>query len=277
MATAAILVLSLFLAFASTEAFNITRLLSQYSDFSNFNDYLTQTKLADSINRRQTITVLAVDNGAVSSLSGKSPDLIKKVLSLHVILDYYDIDKIKKLSNKSTILTTLFQSTGVAVNKQGFLNVTRFASGEVRFGSAVKGSSLDAQLIKKVAAQPYNLSVLQVSSVIYPTGIEDIKFTPTPPPPRANAPRKSLSPAKAPAPASDSPSDAKAPVEGPSRDADTPASSPPSPVADGPAGDSTGDADAPGPEGPSASSATRVAFSAFFALAMGFFSSWAEF
>lgn len=138
-ASPSLLFFSFFLLFHSSTAFNITKILGQYPDFSTYNDYLTQTQVAAAINQRQTITVLVVDNSAVSRLSGKSIDEIKKILSLHVVLDYYDLPKLQKLSNKTSLLTTLFQSSGLAIGEQGFLNVTDLSTGAIAFGPATKG------------------------------------------------------------------------------------------------------------------------------------------
>ncbi|KAJ9178884.1 hypothetical protein P3X46_010731 [Hevea brasiliensis] len=216
---------SFFLLFSTVSTFNITRILSNYSDFGNFNDMLSRTQLADAINSRRTITVLAVDNGNVSPLNGLSSDVQKRVLSLHVILDYYDLAKLQRLSKKSAILTTLYQSTGQAGGKEGFLNVTDMGGDQVAFGSAVAGSSLNANLVQSVTAQPYNISVLQVSSLIMPESVtKSNTSTKTPSPAKAPAPSK----AKPPAPASDM---APAPADADSPTADTPSNSP-SPAAD---------------------------------------------
>ncbi|KAF8364797.1 hypothetical protein HHK36_033226 [Tetracentron sinense] len=292
-----LLFLFFFLLFSSATSFNITKLLGQYPEFKTFNDYLTQTQLASEINRRQTITVLAVDNTALSSLSGVSTDVIKKVLSLHVVLDYFDADKLQKLSNKTALLTTLFQASGGATAQEGFLNVTDLSTGGVSFGSAVKGSTLGAKLVKSVAAQPYNISVLQISAAIIPSGIENSNSPPpstapvaTPSPTKAPSSSK-VPPAKAPsaaspksadapAPSDDSsaaPSDADAPsnadADAPSdapAGVDSPLSSPPSPGdADGPTGDlPAGGPSAPGPSRPH-SSGTRVAFGTCLTVIIG--------
>ncbi|CAH2053887.1 unnamed protein product [Thlaspi arvense] len=152
--------------YTSSNSFNITNMLSQNDDFSTFNKLLSQTQLASTINERQTITVLALSNDALSSLSDQSTADIKRILSLHVVLDYYDIKKLKNLNNKTVILTTLLQSSGQAKGRQGFLNATVLKNGDVVFGSAVPGSILDAQLIDSVASQPFNISVLHISNAI---------------------------------------------------------------------------------------------------------------
>ncbi|KAI6681074.1 hypothetical protein NL676_034955 [Syzygium grande] len=255
---------------SAASAFNITRLLSQYPEFSTFNEFLNQAKLYEQINHRQTITVLAVDNSAIGSISGKPLDVLKRILSSHVVLDYYDVDKLQDLSKKSTLLTTLYQTSGTAVNQQGFLNVTKLNGGDIVFGSAVKGADLDAKLVKAVAAQPYNISVLQVSSPIIAPGIDKANAT-TPSTSPAATPKKAptSSPAKAPvvaetpdsseAPAAEEPA-ADAPADAP--EADTPASSPPAPASDA-------DADAPAP---AKSSSSRVASHVAVGIVMGLLS-----
>ncbi|KAJ0263899.1 Fasciclin-like arabinogalactan protein 14 [Hirschfeldia incana] len=164
--------LTLFFFFASTflytssNSFNITDILNQNNEFSTFNNLLTQTNLASTINSHQTITVLALSNDAMSFFSSQSTEDNKISLSLHIILDYYDIKKLRSLSKKSVILTTLFQASGQAKGLQGFVNATVMNNGDVVFGSAVRGSILDAKLIDSVATHPYNISVLHISSYI---------------------------------------------------------------------------------------------------------------
>lgn len=217
------LLLGLSLLIHTANAFNITKMLEKFPDYSMFNNYLTETKLASEINSRKTITILAVDNGNMGSLSGKSsPSLLKNILSIHVILDYYDMPKLQKLSEDSVLLTTLFQSSGVARNHQGFVNVTKLGSNNIAMGSAVPGAPLGSSLVKPIVAQPYDISVLQVSNVIVPPGIENTTATPAkaPAPSRARAPKKSVAPApeSEESPVADEPSPADAPA-----DDDTPA------------------------------------------------------
>ncbi|KAJ9702187.1 hypothetical protein PVL29_004095 [Vitis rotundifolia] len=301
-----LLFLSSFLLFSSAaQAFNITRLLGQFPDFSTFNSYLSQTNVSIGINRRQTITVLAVENGAIAPITGKSLDDIKNILRLHVILDYYDDAKLHKLSNKTALLTTLLQATGQANGQHGFLNVTELSSGQVVFGSAVAGSGLQAKLVKTVASQPYNISVLQISTPILAPGVGGVVAVPVTPPPSgspAAAPKAAEGPgaskttpspapstpppakapsAEAPAPSDDSaeaPSDADAPAaDGPEADApaaDAPLSSPPMPAADGPIADGPV-ADGSHADAPSAhrtSGATQVAIGTCLAVVMPFVS-----
>ncbi|XP_050219960.1 fasciclin-like arabinogalactan protein 3 [Mercurialis annua] len=249
---------------SSSTAFNITRILANYPDFSTFNNLLTQTGLAQQINTRQTITVLAVSNSGMGAVSGKPIDVVKRILGAHVILDYYDQPKLQKIQKKSSILTTLYQTTGMADTQQGFLNVTKTPNGII-FGSAVKGSQVTASLEGSVAAQPYNISVLQVSSIIEAPGIENMAPPPPPAPKKAPAPAPTKS-AKTPAPVAEEPTADDSPTEAPTPaadapDADAPGSSPPEPNTP-PADDSPAAA-------PAASSALHNVVSSGVALAMG--------
>ncbi|KAL0553261.1 hypothetical protein IC582_007150 [Cucumis melo] len=248
-----------FLLFSAASAFNITKLLSQFPDFTNFNDLLTQTKLADDINNRKTITILAVDNGAISGISGKPLDVVKRILSVHVILDYYDVQKLGKLSSdNTTVLTTLYQTSGAATNQQGFLKVTLINEGEVAFESAVKGATADSKLVKSVASQPYNISVLQITSPIQVPGIDakPTNSTTAPPPSKSSSPAGS--PKEAPVPSAETPV-AKSPKAAKSPKSDAPVSSPPKPEADSPdAAGGDADASAPGPSDSSPSSGGRL-------------------
>jgi hypothetical protein len=155
---------------SSAASFNITRLLGEFSDFSTFNDLLSQTKLAEEINRRQTITVLAVDNGGAGDISSLPSDVQRKVMAMHVVLDYYDAAKLEAIRGTSATFTTLFQSSGQATDRTGFLNLTKRDDGDMVFGSAEPGAQQASRMVKSVASRPYNVSVIQVSAAIVPPG-----------------------------------------------------------------------------------------------------------
>ncbi|KAJ6679518.1 FASCICLIN-LIKE ARABINOGALACTAN PROTEIN [Salix purpurea] len=153
-------------------AHNITDILSGFPEYSEFNKYLTQTKLADEINTRQTITVLALNNGAMSALAAKHPlSVIKNALSLLVVLDYFDPTKLHQISKGSTLSTTLYQTTGNAPGNLGFVNITDLQGGKVGFGSAAPGSKLESSYTKSVKQVPYNISILEISQPIIAPGI----------------------------------------------------------------------------------------------------------
>ncbi|KAL7114351.1 hypothetical protein ACP275_04G115700 [Erythranthe tilingii] len=296
------LFLSFFLVFHinANNAFNITQILGQYPDFSSFNTYLTQANLAGDINSRQTITVLVVENSNTSPLSGLSPDALKSILSVHVVLDYFDAPKIQKLSNTSTTVTTLFQASGLARGQQGFLNITHATADSISFKSAVAGATTVSSLVKSVASQPYNISVLQVSNVIVPpeptnstsnnstssspppstapSTAPSASKTPPPPPPTTVSPSKS--PSAAPPTSSPVPSASEAPTEAATPAAASPGSAPTAadaPAADAPAADApaaaTADApaaaDVPPSDHPSADgTALQIGVCVFFTLVL---------
>ncbi|QCD99609.1 fasciclin-like arabinogalactan protein 3 [Vigna unguiculata] len=219
-----LLCIAILLALSSAiDGFNITELLEKYPDLSSFNRYITEAKLADQINSRNTITVLAVENGAISSIAGKPPAVIKAIISTHIILDYYDEKKLVEVHPSHPQLTTLFQSTGLAVKQQGFLNVSLIGEGEIAFSPA--GTSDYSELVKTVVTEPYNISVLQIAKPIIAPGIDNETQLAQPPqaakasPPTgtAKAPAPSKDSAKTPAPSTQSakapaPSGAKAPA-----------------------------------------------------------------
>ncbi|WJX09917.1 hypothetical protein P8452_00698 [Trifolium repens] len=260
MKSSSLFYLAFFLAISSSiHAFNITKLLDQNPDFATFNKYLTETKLVEQINHRNTITVLAVSDAGLSAISGKSPEVIKAIISTHVILDYFDVKKLMEAQGSGRLLTTLYQASGLAVNQQGFIKVKLIGEGSMAFGSAVKGAPIDAELVKTVVSQPYNISILQVNKLIVAPGI-DPSQTPTPPSPAA---------AKAPVPTkggkADAPSSEEVTAPSPSEVVtDSPAEAP---AADAPAADASSPSLAPGPDGgeaaadaetPSSSSRTVV-------------------
>uniref|UniRef100_A0A7N0V0R3 FAS1 domain-containing protein n=1 Tax=Kalanchoe fedtschenkoi TaxID=63787 RepID=A0A7N0V0R3_KALFE len=160
-ATVFILLLS-----SSTSAHNITQILSGFPAFAQYNSLLSQTKVADEINSRQTITVLVLNDTVVNSaLKSRPLDALKTLLSVHVLLDYFDSDKLHNLPDGSTTSTTLYQTSGVAPNRDGFVNIAD-AKGKVSFTSATEGSKTTAFFAREVKAEPYNISVVEISAPI---------------------------------------------------------------------------------------------------------------
>ncbi|PPD94048.1 hypothetical protein GOBAR_DD08913 [Gossypium barbadense] len=163
-----LLIFSAFLLFQTSNAHNVTRLLAKHPSLSTFNHYLTLTHLAPEINRRTTITVLALDNAAMSSLLDKNPSIytIKNILSLHVLLDYFGAKKLHQIRNGTALAATMFQATGVAPGVSGFVNITDFKGGKVGFGAEDNGGSLNSFFVKSVEELPYNISVIQISKAL---------------------------------------------------------------------------------------------------------------
>ncbi|KAI9097570.1 hypothetical protein K1719_025341 [Acacia pycnantha] len=262
--TGLLVYISVLLAFSSaTQAYNVTRLLGQYPEFGLLNQYIIDNGLAGEINRRGTITILAVDNSTLSSISGRSKDSIKAIVSTHVILDYYDEKKLMNIKNDSTTLTTLFQSSGIANDNQGFILAYNAAGGHFYFGSAVKGASLNARFVKTVVTQPFNISVFQVSQPIIPPGIDAQSPWPAPGAHTAFPPKQDDGSSDTPAAESPSNDDDSAAADAPSDDvasSPSPSSAPATTPSDapGPADNSAAADEDSGSDSSSSSSLTRV-------------------
>ncbi|KDP29933.1 hypothetical protein JCGZ_18502 [Jatropha curcas] len=181
LSTALALTLSLFLLASTCCAHNITRILAKHPAFSTFNHYLTVTHLAAEINRRQTITVLALDNAAMSSLLAKQLSVytLRNVLSLHVLVDYFGAKKLHQITDGTTLTSTMFQATGSATGTSGYVNITDLKGGKVAFGSEDNNGKLDAVYVKSLEEIPYNISVMQISQALNSAEAEAPTAAPT--------------------------------------------------------------------------------------------------
>ncbi|KNA23847.1 hypothetical protein SOVF_020690 [Spinacia oleracea] len=169
----ALLLLLLTFSPTTTNAHNITKILAKFPEFSTFNHYLTTTHLAPEINTRETITVLAVDNGAMNALLAKHLPIpsLKNVLSLHVLLDYFGAKKLHQITDGTALAATMYQATGSAPGTSGFVNITDLKGGKVGFAATKDADddgtlSLDASFVKSVKEIPYNISIIQISHVL---------------------------------------------------------------------------------------------------------------
>ncbi|GAU15185.1 hypothetical protein TSUD_09230 [Trifolium subterraneum] len=204
-----LLCLTIFLAVSSSiHAFDIIKLLADKPDYATFSKHLTETKLVDQINSRKTVTVLVVNNDAMSAISGKSPELIKSVMSTHVLLDYYDEKNlIQDVIGKNQPLTSL--------NQQGSVKVALIGEGSIAFGSAASGAPApDAEVVQPVVSEPSSFSIIEVSKLIMASGLLDSKTQASPSTGQAPAAAKTPTEgAKAPVASSKAPTaSAKAPV-----------------------------------------------------------------
>ncbi|KAF7817192.1 fasciclin-like arabinogalactan protein 3 [Senna tora] len=234
--------------------YNITRLLRQYPDLGLLNQYITEANLAEQINGRGTVTVLALDNGTLSSISGRSKDAIKAIVATHIILDYYDEKKLMNIKNDTTQLTTLYQASGLATRLQGFIKVFNAGGGQFYFGSAVRGAPYNSQFVGTITTQPYNISVLKVSAPIIPPGIDTQTPWPAPGAQTPLPPRKVGPPSPPPTSdeeAADSPDDAAAPDADAEEDAEVADAPSPSGSKKKKKGDAPSSAPSPAP-GPAA-------------------------
>ncbi|KAF8729601.1 hypothetical protein HU200_017548 [Digitaria exilis] len=149
-------------------AHNITAILSGRRDLSEFSRELTATGLADDIDGRNTITVLAVDDARMAALKarGLPRETLRHVLSLHVLVDYYDDAKLHALPGGSADVSTLFQASGDAPGNAGMVEISDRRGGRVSFVPQDGGASAAVFYVKPVHQTPYNISVLQVSGVL---------------------------------------------------------------------------------------------------------------
>lgn len=168
------LLLAFMVSLAPAQGHNITAILDGFPDYSVYNGYLSQTKVCDEINSRETVTCLVLPNAAMSALAAKqSLAGIKNALRLLTLLDYFDPQKLHDLPHGSALTTTLYQTTGNAPGNSGFVNITNLRGGRVAFGAAAPGSKLDSSYTKTVRQIPYNLSVLEISAPIVFAGLLD--------------------------------------------------------------------------------------------------------
>ncbi|CAN6570351.1 unnamed protein product [Malus baccata var. baccata] len=206
----------LFVFFSSLSAYNITDVLSKYPDFSIFNDYLTKTEVSNQINEHRIMTVLVVNNAAMSSLAGKSMDVINKVIRIHVFLESYTLNKFKSLpTSQTTQVTTLFESP----DQQRYLNITN--GGSVSIVSAA--GSEKVEVVRDISPDDiYRISVVQVSNLIMPSSLSSSPspsaFSPT------STPHPS-SPSPAPSPSPSTPSSSPSSSSSPSTTSPSPSSS----------------------------------------------------
>ncbi|KAG1326423.1 putative fasciclin-like arabinogalactan protein 3 [Cocos nucifera] len=118
-------------------------------------------------------------------------------MSVHVLLGYYDPYSISHRHDKSTLVPTLFQNTGLATNQNGYMKVSKKPMREIVFGSGAPGSPSDSYLLNMIETDSDNISILHISDPIIPPGIDSVKETPAPvtTPSTASSPTKQTTPA----------------------------------------------------------------------------------
>ncbi|XAR69629.1 hypothetical protein NMG60_11001305 [Bertholletia excelsa] len=175
-ASVAIVFLVIYLAGISSPASadGIGRILLRYPEFSNFTRLLNDSGIMKRSAGHGALTVLAVHNDQMGELLGQSMDVIDRVLSVHILLDYFPLIKINQMPEKSVRITNLWQASGETDGRQGYVNLTKFGPNQVFFRSAVKDAPFSAKLEKEVYTQvdPTRNCLHQVSNIIYTPGIE---------------------------------------------------------------------------------------------------------
>ncbi|XP_010253181.1 PREDICTED: fasciclin-like arabinogalactan protein 4 [Nelumbo nucifera] len=158
-------------------ALNITTLLSVYPDLSDFNNLLTTTSVAEDLNRRSSVTLLAVPNHFLRSSSDlthrSSPANIADVIRYHVLLQYLSWSELRQIPPAGKLVTTLYQTTGRATNNLGAVNITRDPlDGTVYIRSPVSYSPLNATILSLIKTLPYNVSIFTINSLLVPYGFD---------------------------------------------------------------------------------------------------------
>lgn len=147
---------------------NITSILAGYKEYKLYNKYLSETRVCDEINDRQStsMTILVLGDSAMSTLvsdAKESLPAIKNALRLLAVLDYYDRKKVKKYGGETA--DTLFQATGDAVSATGNVKVTDVEDGEYGFSSATAGADVST-VTKEVRTQPFKFAILEISAPV---------------------------------------------------------------------------------------------------------------
>lgn len=164
------LFLLLSLVLIADAANNISHILQGHPDYTTFSSLCTKYGVASQINSRQTITVFVPSNAVLDPVlqsSSYSAQTMFDILGYHVILDYYDLQKLKDMTNGTVEAATLYQTTGIAKGNEGFLNIT-YEHGAAHVGP--QGSPLKAVVGTEIFTNPYNISVLSLSALLMPPG-----------------------------------------------------------------------------------------------------------
>ncbi|GJU07045.1 hypothetical protein Tco_1271065 [Tanacetum coccineum] len=171
-----------------TNAVNITRLLSPYPDLSDFSSLLSTTTVAADITQRTSLTLLAVPNSVLraSPLTHRltSSSTIADVIRYHVLLQYLSIHDLHHLPTNGKLVTTLFQTTGRAVNNFGYVNVTydeKTNETIIRSPATYSQQPNNATVMSLVTVLPYNVSIYSVDSLIVPYGFDLLASETRPP------------------------------------------------------------------------------------------------
>ncbi|XP_062209727.1 fasciclin-like arabinogalactan protein 10 [Phragmites australis] len=176
---AAALLACLLLPMASVRGRNITAMLGGYKEYKLYNKYLSETKVCDEINARQStsMTILVLSDDAMSKLvsdAGESLAAIKNALRLLSVLDYYDRKKVKKYGSESA--ATLYQATGDAVSTTGNVKVTDQDGSNYGFASATPGAKVST-VTKEVKTMSFKFSILEISAPVEFDGLFDTPTT----------------------------------------------------------------------------------------------------
>ncbi|KAL3676390.1 hypothetical protein R1sor_026338 [Riccia sorocarpa] len=158
----------------TSAAFNVTLMLNAHPHYSDFNQLLSSTGVADEINSRTSLTVLVPSNTILAPFLTANPNSdsgeIADVLRYHVLLQYWDISQLKAIpQDKPTEVTTLLQTTGRTAGNDGVVDLTYDAT-TIGVGLPVEGAPPNASITTSISSMPYNISILAVDTTLIPPG-----------------------------------------------------------------------------------------------------------
>ncbi|XP_021716153.1 fasciclin-like arabinogalactan protein 4 [Chenopodium quinoa] len=171
-------------------SFNITQILSHYPDLSDFTSLLSNSGISSDLNRRTSLTILAVPNSFLRSssptLPSDSPSTLADVIRYHILLQYLTFSDLRRIQPAGTLVTTLLQTTGRAPDNLGSLNATfNPSNGGISF-HPLNNNSVSCNILSLLKTVPYNLSIFTVDSLLVPHGFDLMASETRPPPPGLN-------------------------------------------------------------------------------------------
>lgn len=164
-----------FLLLTPISSLNITTLLSPYPNLSDFSSLLSTTAVAADLDSRSSLTLLAVPNSILRSTDPThhlpSSTSLPDVLRYHVLLQYLSWPDLTQIPPTGKLITTLFQTTGRAVNDFGSVNITHDpATDAVTLSSPSAYSPSNSTVLSLVKSIPYTLTILSINSLLIPSG-----------------------------------------------------------------------------------------------------------
>ncbi|CAN6472656.1 unnamed protein product [Victoria cruziana] len=163
------------LLFCRAVGFNVTTFLSSFPDLSSFNHLLTTTDVAGDLDRRSSLTILAVSNHLLDStrLGSLPSSQISDVLRYHVLLQYLDWSALHQIPAAGKLVATLYQTTGRAEANLGAVNITHdLLTGNVTVRSPGPFAPSNATIVSLIRAVPYSVAVFAVDGLLLPSGYD---------------------------------------------------------------------------------------------------------
>ncbi|XP_074290513.1 fasciclin-like arabinogalactan protein 4 [Silene latifolia] len=166
---------------------NITTLLSNYPDLSDFTALLTSTGISSELTHRTSLTILAVPNQYLrTSPTSTSPSSFPDVIRSHVLLQYLTWPDLRRIQPPGTLFPTLLQTTGRAPANLGSLNSTFNPSNGVVSFHPPNNSSSTCNILSLIKTVPYSVSIFTVDSLLTPYDFDLTASETRPAPPEVN-------------------------------------------------------------------------------------------